>query len=324
MSSKIIKKYKVRKIKYCNNCGKKGHLNKKCLYPVISNGIICIKMNNKIIKINKILKSLMTNNNSKYLELDYEPYLNDSFIDIKFLLIRRKNTYSYVEFIRGKYDFNNINYIIKLLKHMTKEELENIKNKTFDEIWRSFWLSESYSKKHINEYHISKKKYNKLNKNYTEKIKNIVTIWEHPEWGFPKGRRLNKENNFNCANREFKEETGLRSIDYEIIKIKPLHEVYIGINNVKYQHQYYIAQSLTDIKMVINPENSDQYQEISDIGWFSYKETLNMIRPYNIEKKNIVKNINNILKYFLSNGYHNHIFTHKNNNNKINSTNKIS
>jgi len=28
---------------YCINCGKKGHVYKKCLCPIISIGIICIK-----------------------------------------------------------------------------------------------------------------------------------------------------------------------------------------------------------------------------------------------------------------------------------------
>jgi hypothetical protein len=29
---------------FCLNCGKTGHLSKKCLCPIISIGIICIKL----------------------------------------------------------------------------------------------------------------------------------------------------------------------------------------------------------------------------------------------------------------------------------------
>ena len=38
---------------YCSNCGKKGHLFKNCKFPIISFGIICIKLEN--ININKLL-----------------------------------------------------------------------------------------------------------------------------------------------------------------------------------------------------------------------------------------------------------------------------
>ena len=29
---------------FCINCGKKGHISKKCLCPIISIGIICVKV----------------------------------------------------------------------------------------------------------------------------------------------------------------------------------------------------------------------------------------------------------------------------------------
>ena len=43
-------------------------------------------------------------------------------------------------------------------------------------------------------------------------------------------------------------------------------------------------------------ENENQIQEIGDIGWFNYDEIMDRIRPYHIERKQIVED----LIYFLA------------------------
>ena len=35
--------------------------------------------------------------------------------------------------------------------------------------------------------------------------------------------------------------------------------------------------------------------EVGKIGWFNYENSMSLIRPYNIEKVEIIKNINNAL-----------------------------
>ena len=40
---------------YCINCGKNGHFTKKCLCPIISIGIVCIKINIEDFDINQII-----------------------------------------------------------------------------------------------------------------------------------------------------------------------------------------------------------------------------------------------------------------------------
>ena len=40
---------------FCINCGKRGHLSKKCLCPIMSIGIICIKFNIDNLDINNII-----------------------------------------------------------------------------------------------------------------------------------------------------------------------------------------------------------------------------------------------------------------------------
>ena len=65
--------------KYCNNCGNIGHYYRDCKYPILSYGIIL--------------------------------YDDTDKNDIKIVLIERKNSISYIEFLRGKYDINSKSYI---------------------------------------------------------------------------------------------------------------------------------------------------------------------------------------------------------------------
>ena len=90
---------------YCANCGKHGHIYKNCVLPVMSYGVI-----------------LYRKNADKQRE---------------YLMIRRKHTLGYVEFLRGKYSTENVNYIIKLLSIMTLEERKNVLTRDFDDLWQT-------------------------------------------------------------------------------------------------------------------------------------------------------------------------------------------
>ena len=41
----VFKGLILNKKLFCLNCGKNGHISKKCLCPIISIGIICVKIN---------------------------------------------------------------------------------------------------------------------------------------------------------------------------------------------------------------------------------------------------------------------------------------
>jgi predicted NUDIX family NTP pyrophosphohydrolase len=279
---------------YCANCGRQGHRFKKCRDPITSLGIIDFKFCNNKIR----LKDKIKHNNWKY---DLKKKNTEFIDDIKFLLICRRNTICYVEFIRGKYNINNTDYILELFNNMTILEIENIKCKNFNKLWQDLWLlSDLNSDNYNKEYNLSLIKFNKLNDTILDNIINKSNcIYTTPEWEFPKGRRNIKEKNIECAVREFKEETDLNITDYNIIcKNNPIYEIYTGRNNIKYKHIYFIGQSNSNITLKINPSNILQISETSNIGWFTFNEASKIIRNYNSEKKIILEKI---LFYILNN-----------------------
>jgi 8-oxo-dGTP pyrophosphatase MutT (NUDIX family) len=302
----IYKKKKKRH--YCSNCGKYGHIFKKCKEPITSIGIICIKMDEGNTKlIDDHFKKIINNDvkNINILNINNKNYNNFKFINkfkekIKFLFIRRKHTLSYIEFIRGRYDIDNSEHLISLFELMTPYEINKIKIYDFKELWCKLWKKTSCSKIYEKEYELSKKKFKKLksinynssNVNLDFLTTNIKPKFSTPEWGFPKGRRNYHEKNVECAKREFYEETSYSSNDYNLLdKITPINEIFNGTNGILYKHSYYIGIDITNKDAVIDQENNHQVDEIGDIDWLTYDEAIKIIRPYHSEKKKLLNEI---------------------------------
>jgi 8-oxo-dGTP pyrophosphatase MutT (NUDIX family) len=256
---------------YCGNCGEEGHTYRRCLAPIISLGVILYKENNN---------------------------------NIEYLMVQRRDTLGFVEFMRGKYNLENSKYIFELFKIMTEAERVKILNNEFDFLWQNLWMNKNL-KKFQNEYNNSKKKFNILKRGTEIDGKELSLLFIHkstpivyksPEWGFPKGRRNNRESDLDCAKREFEEESGYESNKYEIVPdIEPVIELFSGTNNIRYKHIYYLGKSLEEISLDIDKENFNQVSEISKIKWFNYKDAYEIIRDYNIEKKEVLKKTNDLL-----------------------------
>ena len=270
---------------YCTNCGKSGHNNKNCTEPITSCGIICINIKNLPIQ---RFESFLYN---KFIDIQDFNYKNLNFLnkiykykdDIKFLLIQRKHSLSYIEFIRGRYNEKDINNLIYLFSLMSKSEVENIKNNEFQILWDTLWRKTARNKNFIKELNNSKIKFNYCKKNTL--FNNLSTTYETPEWGFPKGRRNRFEKNLDCAIREFEEETNYKNyVLYN--RINFIEEVFKGTNNINYKHIYYLAGSDLD-----NIENINDVYEIGNIGWYTYDETLELLRQYDTTKIDIVNQI---------------------------------
>ncbi len=300
------RKRKYRNVQ-CVNCGEKGHVVKDCDAPITSFGIIAFKTVNHPMEEegdkNEYLKKI----------LEKVPSTDKNFKPkIKFLMIQRKDTMGYIDFVRGKYPENDDELKQKLLKvalnEMTTKEKHNLLHQSFDTIWDNLWVNHD-SKCYKNEKALAKKKFEKLD------IKGLVsqseTKYEFQEFSFAKGRKNMRENNIACAEREFREETGYQKEHYNFIRNYPtIHEEFMGTNGVIYRHIYYLVKMKDNIPPPrIDHNNILQTGEVQNIGWFTYEECLSLIRPYDSAKKNVIEKVyTDILKmkgnYECSHYYH--------------------
>lgn len=275
----------MKDIIYCTNCGKLGHYYKNCKNPIISYGIMMFQFKDNMPNI---------------------------------LLVQRKDSLSYIEFIRGKYSISNANKLLTILSNITKNELSMILTHNFDDLWNNLWssnLDKKCIKRFEKEYNASCKKFNYIkSRTSTINIYDILTVlnihYIDTEWGIPKGRRNNNETDLEVAIREFEEETNFTKNDYTVFNyITPIRERFIGTNNVKYDHIYYIGLCNKNINPTINYRNINQIIEIKNINWFSMENSLKIIRKYENEKKKIIKIgfniINGIKPYITSNRIYN-------------------
>tara|TARA_B100000575_G_C23137798_1_gene661400 strand:+ start:2056 stop:2886 length:831 start_codon:yes stop_codon:yes gene_type:complete len=259
-----------RKKDYCNNCGNFGHTYSNCRHPILSYGIILYNYDEKNVP--------------------------------SIVMVQRKDSLSYIEFMRGKYkNIYDTEYIKLLFSRFSKEELDNIDNYEFDDLWKKLWIhTETINPRIKKEYKKSKIDFNKLKKGYEKggvfiNIKYLVDLVEKPyssnEWEIPKGRRKMHENNRKCAIREFYEETNIENTKYKLYKnIIPIVEEYTGINHVRYKHVYYIGVIKDKCDLIIDKENKDQYTEIKEIKWCNEDDCLKNIRNYDNHKRLIIKN----------------------------------
>ena len=108
----------------CNNCGKQGHLFHQCKLPITSYGIIVFRKQDN---------------------------------EYKYLMIRRKDSFGYIDFIRGKYSPYNIYQIQKIVDEMSIQEKERILVESFEELWEQMW-GETMNMQYKNEELVSSKK----------------------------------------------------------------------------------------------------------------------------------------------------------------------
>ena len=206
----------MRNYAMCTNCGCKGHLLKSCMRPTTSCGIICVR----------------------------DLGAGDPVI----LAVQRKDSFAFVEFMRGKYRMSDVEYVRTLFEGMTHSERKGVKFLEFSELWTELWNGFSKSKnKH--EYENARCKFASLREGVqvNGRLCSIATLVDEsvgrdsPEWGFPKGRRdSGGESDLECALREMREETGISGRQIKL-NGKVYEETFRGTNGIMYRHVYFLA-----------------------------------------------------------------------------------
>lgn len=252
---------------YCNNCGEKGHVFKLCNDPIISCGLILLN----------------------------KPTLPVDPASVKMLMVRRKDSMAYTEFLRGKYMPDDTEYIKKLISNMTVGEQTVLCSTTFDDLWTSHWGEERGH--HSQEFETSKERFNSIK--IAQIVESVNSGYSESEWGFPKGRRLHRESDMDCAIREFSEETNIRRDTYVICKNLLLSESFTGTNGVKYKHVYFVC--VLRNSEAINLQQSmttAQRCEVSAIEWKTIKQCRTLTRPHYIQRTEMLDSLERILNTF--------------------------
>lgn len=281
---KWIMEYNPNRIQHCTNCGESGHIFRNCPAPVTSYGLIAVRFPDR----NTIPSFFSTSTT-----------MTHHSVPMEFLLIQRKDSLSFLEFMRGKYSHTDEEYISMLMKNMTRGEQQRLLTFSFDELWKDMWGGTSSVKSHKNNYETSERKYNLMKPHIAEFVEKYPSKWDEPEWGFPKGRRNPYETDIACAIREFQEETGLNRDDFQVIQNTGcLTETFFGSNHVHYCHKYYFAICQPDIEVKLIANNDTMTREVGGIKWCSLDEAISKIRPDNIEKQEILLKAGRIMKNF--------------------------
>lgn len=252
---------------YCNNCGGKGHLFRTCRDPVLSCGILLID----------------------------SPSLPVSPDVVNVLMIRRKDSMSFAEFMRGKYELTDTDYIDVLIKNMTLKEQAGIACESFETLWKQLWGDDRTSA----DFAPSRARFLQLDR--VDLMRRNLSAYTEPEWGFPKGRRMRGETDMACAVREFGEETNIPRDAFVVLKNIVLEETFTGLNAVQYKHLYFVAVLVDPTAVNLTQRFTPmQRREISGIAWKTLEDAESLIRPHHIERLGMLSQLRSALETFES------------------------
>lgn len=246
---------------------------------------------------------------------------------VEFLLIKKRNTYFYVEFVLkcqlSSY-IQDDKKLIYLFNRMTHEEKIDILSFDYGKMWYRIWLVNPDSPYTLEKDKLTADRYeryllckNNFEKNYLndngKKLQRLISQSKNVEclWELPKGRKsFSQEKDIVCAIREFEEETNISNVNYNILDYEPYTLINTALN-VTYYSYYYLAY--TDFNIInqnnnqndtksyfsvkypkINYNNSHQICEVADIAW------LDLDKIKTLDNNNILSNlcttINKILR----------------------------
>jgi 8-oxo-dGTP pyrophosphatase MutT (NUDIX family) len=219
--------------------------------------------------------------------------------EIQYLMIRRKDTLGYIDFMRGKFPIFQKQYIMNMLLQMTIDERNRLRQRTIqylsspEDTTKDMYIKDKIQQL-MNGVTSGTIRYDMLS---LLSEADTISVWIEPEWGFPKGRRNTQEKDYDCALREFSEETGYSiSVLNNIRNIVPFEEIFIGSNYKAYRHKYYLMNMLYHHSLSFK---TFQKSEVSGMEWKTYEECMMSIRSYNLEKKKMLTNVHNCLQHTL-------------------------
>lgn len=194
----------------------------------------------------------------------------------KVLIIKKRYTYQYSDFVFSKYDAKSEQDLRRLFSKMTLQEKIIVKSCNFEHMWFHLMGRDLHNEK----YYKFLEKYNVLlSKHSVENIYKMLDETPYVEstlYEFPKGHKNQKnEPNIITAIRETEEETNINHSCFNLIpNLKRSYT--IKDNNIKYVVVYYVAKMIIDIEPKISIRKEEQCSEIDTIKWMGLKDLKNI------------------------------------------------
>lgn len=222
-----------------------------------------------------------------YLEEITRPESMETFQRPVFLISQRRDTISFIEFMKGNH--NRFNIPVQLAG-MTNDERERLLNHSFDEIWDDLWFNHNL-KIYQQEYRRARTCYESIEKNLPSLFEKHPSQTQRREWGFPKGKKFQSETDRECALREFREETRYPTDGLIHRSPRTFVENYRGTNRKMYRTVYFLAQTME--KFPIRYEQREGIlrsrtisEELGDLKWVTLEESIDYLgqRKYDLLK----------------------------------------
>lgn len=229
----------------CNVSPKRSHSPKIENVSVVSYGVACVRRNP---------------DTSRY----------------ELLVIKKRYTYQFIEFVRGMYDPHKTRDIEFMFEGMTIGEKSMIQTRNFDAIWH-YCNGEPTRSCEKSLYVRSARKFNLLVSRgilleLMTGTTNASLLWE-----IPKGRANKRETALRSAMREFEEETGLPKDAYRLLIDEGTIEYSFIDCGVKYKYVFYIALIKGGVEPKYDYTNEHMLRELGDIRFL----TANVIQEMN-------------------------------------------
>ena len=209
------------------------------------------------------------------------------------LLIKKRVTYAFLEFLRGRYDPTKPQDLKYKFNNMTICEKILIKSKDFNTLWMYSWGRAPSTTSERSMYQKSSTKYEMIckidNGNLLIDLLN-ATNNSNLLWECPKGRMNKREQPIETAIREFEEETGLSSNDYTLVLDEGTVEYEFSDGGLRYRYVYYLAMMNHDDDVKYDFSNTHMITEVSEIKFMS-QQSIQSIGDEKIHKvmKHVVK-----------------------------------
>lgn len=220
-----------------------------------------------------------------------------------YLLIQRKDSVSYIDLIHGNYRESQLYF---MLQDISLQERERVLNNDYDTLWEDLHLKPAEGES----YEYGKEIFENI-RPYLEKLFDEIPPVDQLNrnlWLFPKGKinwkeddssTMSPESPFECALREFEEETNgldLTKTNAELVFSDPVVERYLGSNSKNYQTDYFVfnevsSEELPPIKpfpVTETPLRELSVGEVQQAKWVPLEDLKDYLRP---ERQQLVEYI---------------------------------